>query len=259
MTIEFGLTGKRALVTGGGQGVGRGIALTLAEAGTHVVVNDFVLERAEAVVAEIVDAGGSGTPLRFDVTDHADVAAALGSIGPVDILVNNAGNAGPDGFGALAAFHTTDPAEWNRYFSVNLYGVMNCTHVVLPAMIEARWGRVITIVSDAARSGEAMMAPYAAAKAGAAGFVRSIAKEVARFGITANSIALGTMRTPVSAALWDDPGNVAAQKAIMTNYLIRRPGEPADPAWIVATLASPNSSWITGQTIPVNGGYSFAL
>ena len=103
------------------------------------------------------------------------------------------------------------------------------------------------------------MAAYSAAKAGAAGFTRAIASEVARHGVTANNIALGTMRTPATDAFWDDPAMASQQKALMASYLVRRPGDPDDVAWMVATLASPRASWITGQTIPVNGGYSFAL
>ena len=115
------------------------------------------------------------------------------------------------------------------------------------------------MVSDAARTGEARMAAYGAAKAGAAGFCRGVAHEVARHGVTVNNVALGTMRTPLTAALWDDPERVDQQRSIMSGYLIRRPGEPDDAAWLVATLVSPRASWMTGQTIPVNGGYSFAL
>ena len=259
MTLDFGLEGRRALVTGAGQGVGAGIARTLASVGVDLVVNDFFAERAEAVASEIAAAGGRAHASAFDVTDYAGVHDAFAVLGPIDILVNNAGNAGMEGFGALAAFVDTSPEDWAKYLDVNLHGVMNCVHAAVPAMIEAKWGRVITMVSDAARTGDAQMAAYSAAKAGAAGFCRAIATEVARYGITVNTIALGTMRTPVSAALWDDPTRVEQQRTLMSSYLVRRPGEPDDAAWMVATLASPRAGWITGQTIPVNGGRSFTL
>jgi 3-oxoacyl-[acyl-carrier protein] reductase len=210
---------------------------------------------ADGIVAD----GGKASAAAFDVTDFDGVHETFAALGQVDILVNNAGNAGAEGWGGMAGFVTTTPADWAKYFSVNLYGVMNCVHAALPAMIEAKWGRVVTMISDAARGGEAQMAAYGAAKAGAAGFSRGIAHEVARHGITVNNIALGTMRTPLSAALWDDPSKAEQQKAIMSGYLIRRPGTPDDAAWMVATLVSPRSAWVTGQTIPVNGGYSFAL
>jgi 3-oxoacyl-[acyl-carrier protein] reductase len=259
MTVEIDLSGHRALVTGGGQGVGRGIARTLAAAGAEVFVNDLVEERAAGVVAEIEADGGKGGTAVFDVTDWPAVEAKFAELGLVDILVNNAGNAGTGGFGTPVRFVDTAPEDWATYLEVNLHGVMSCVHASLPAMTERGWGRIITIVSDAARSGGAQMAAYSAAKAGAAGFSRAIASEVARYGVTANNIALGTMRTPATDAFWDDPSMAERQKALMADYLVRRPGDPDDIAWMVATLASPRASWVTGQTIPVNGGYSFAL
>jgi 3-oxoacyl-[acyl-carrier protein] reductase len=261
MSIDFGLAGKRALVTGAGQGVGEGIARMLAAAGAEVLVNDLVADRAQAVADAIGADGGSASEAAFDVTDYDAVHEAFGRLGQVDILVNNAGNAGSEGFGRLAGFVDTSPTDWAKYFGVNLYGVMNCVHAGLPAMIAAKWGRIVTVVSDASRVGEAQMAAYGAAKSGAAGFSRCIAHEVGRHGITVNNVSLGTMRTPISAGFWDstEDAAVAQKKAMMASYLVRRPGEPEDPAWVIAMLASPHSAWITGQTIPVNGGYSFAL
>jgi 3-oxoacyl-[acyl-carrier protein] reductase len=253
------LAGRRALVTGAGQGVGRGIAVALAGAGCDVLVNDVDSDRASDAAAEIAAWGGSAAPLPFDVTDHDVVRRAIGGAGAIDILVNNAGNAGSEGFGTIRGFTDTTAADWEPFVRVNLYGVMNCTHAVLPAMTEARWGRVITIVSDAARTGGAQLAAYSAAKAAAAGFTRAIAREVAHCGVTANCISLGTMRTDATAALWDDPDRRPMRDAILADYLVRRPGEPDDAAWLTVTLASPRASWVTGQTIPVNGGYSFAL
>ena len=198
MTIDFDLEGKRALVTGAGQGVGQAIAPTLAAAGAEVLVNDYFPDRAEAAAARSVPPAARRSPLPFDVTDHPACATPSTGAGGVDILVNNAGNAGTEGFGTPTPFVDTDPDEWASYLGVNLHGVMSCIHAALPAMIERGWGRIITIVSDAARSGGAQMAAYSAAKAGAAGFSRAIASEVGRYGITANNIALGTMRTPAT-------------------------------------------------------------
>ncbi|HLY81495.1 MAG TPA: SDR family NAD(P)-dependent oxidoreductase [Acidimicrobiales bacterium] len=259
MAVDFELEGKRALITGSGQGVGRAIALMIGAAGAEVAVNDFFPDRAEAVSAEIRAAGGKAFAAPFDVTNYELVHDAFSGLDKIDILVNNAGNAGSEGWAGLDKFVDTTPEDWAKYLSVNLYGVMNCVHAALPSMIAAQWGRIVTIISDAARHGEAQMASYCAAKAGAAGFCRGIAHEVGRYGITVNNISLGTMRTPISAAMWDDPSQSEHQKAALANYVVRRPGEPEDPAWLIASLVSPHASWITGQTYPVNGGYTFAL
>jgi NAD(P)-dependent dehydrogenase (short-subunit alcohol dehydrogenase family) len=252
------LSGRRALVTGAGQGVGRGIALGLGAAGAAVVVNDLDLTRAESVAEEIAESGGRAVPAPFDVTDYAAVTAAVAANGPIDILVNNAGNAGVDGFGRLGSFADSEPADWHPFLAVNLYGVMNCTRAVLPGMIDRTWGRVITIVSDSGRTGGAGMAAYGAAKAGAAGLTRSLALETGRHGITVNNIALGTMRTEATEAFWAD-GDNPANTAILKGYPVRRPGSPDDVGPLVVFLADPETSWITGQTYPVNGGYSFSL
>ena len=258
MSYTLDLSGRRALVTGAGQGVGRGIALGLAEAGATVAVNDLDADRAAGVVAEIDGAGGTATPAVFDVTDHAAVTAGIEAVGGVDVLVNNAGNAGAEGWPAMTPFAETQPADWEAYLRVNLYGVLHCCHAALPGMIAKGEGRIITIVSDAARSGEAQMAVYAAAKAGAAGLMRSLAVEGGRHGVTVNSIALGTMRTPISEAFWAEEDNPRA-KGLLQRYAIRRPGLPEDVAALTVFLASDQASWITGQTYPLNGGASFAL
>lgn len=257
MVYELDLTGHRALVTGAGQGIGRGVALGLANAGAEVVVNDLLLARASEVVDEITASGQAASASAFDVTDYGGVSAAIDALGPVDILVNNAGNAGTEGFGGRGPFAESDPSTWEPFLRVNLYGVMHCTRAVLPRMIEAGWGRVITIVSDAGRTGDAHMAAYSAAKAGAAGLTRAVAIETGRHGITVNNISLGTMRTPATEPLWADPDDPRA-KAMLQRYVVRRPGDPDDVAALAIFLASPQAEWITGQTYPLNGGYSFA-
>jgi 3-oxoacyl-[acyl-carrier protein] reductase len=257
MTVEIDLSEHRALVTGAGQGVGRGIARTLGAAGAEVFVNDLVEERAAGVVAEIEADGGRASTAIFDVTDFASVQAKFAELGLVDILVNNAGNAGkPDtmGFEDMKYFHEEDPSAWDAYIRVNLYGVMNVTRAALPAMCDAGWGRVVTIVSDAGRVGEPKQAAYCAAKAGAAGLVRSVAREVGRFGVTANSIALGTMNQ-----MENPPEQEEMFAPMLKRYVIRRRGLPSDVAGMTLFLASELSEWITGQTIPVNGGYSVAI
>ena len=249
LTVD--LSGRRALVTGAGQGIGRSVSQYLAAAGAEVLVNDIDPDRAAAVASEL-PGSTPGSPVVFDVTDWTSVRQAVDEVGPVDILVNNAGNAGSESW-QLLPFHETEPDQWDRYLDVNLYGVMHCTRAVLPGMITCPEGRIITIVSDAGRTGEATLAPYAAAKAGAAGFCRSIAREVGQYGITVNCVAMGTMLPPGA-----DPDSEQMKKNL-NRYVIRRRGQPEDAAGIVTYLASPNASWITGQTYPVNGGYSFGL
>ncbi len=258
MAMTIDLTGRRALVTGGGQGVGRSIALGFAAAGAEVAVNDLDLDRARAVVDEIASAGGTARPAAFDVTDYAAVEAAVEQAGPVDVLVNNAGNAGAAGFGDRGAFAATAPDDWEPFLRVNLYGVLHCCRAVLPAMIDAGWGRLVTIVSDAGRTGDAGGAAYSAAKAGAAGLTRALARENGRYGITANNISLGTMRTPATEPVWADPDNDMA-RGILRSYVVRRPGDPDEVASLAVYLASDQAGWITGQTYPLNGGFSFAL
>jgi 3-oxoacyl-[acyl-carrier protein] reductase len=260
MTFEIDLSGRTALVTGGGQGVGRTIAITLASAGAKVLVNDYVAERAETITGEIRALGGEAEACPFDVSNYSAVTGAISATQGVDILVNNAGNAGPgegNNSAILGKFEQTEPSEWDRYFAVNLYGVMNCTRVVLPHMVANAEGRVITIISDAGRVGEALMAPYAAAKAGAAGFTRALAREVGGDGVTVNCVSLGTVDTTGQEGRAQRTPELADRlERQLKRYIVRRLGRPDDVAGMVTFLASPHASWITGQTYPVNGGYS---
>jgi 3-oxoacyl-[acyl-carrier protein] reductase len=260
VSYAIDLEGRRALVTGAAQGVGLSIASALARAGAVVVVNDIRADQAEAAVAQLRAEGGRAEALPFDVTDWPGASTAIGGSGTVDILVNNAGNAGAEGFTRIVDFVDSDPEEWQRFFDVNLFGVMHCTRAALPSMISNGWGRVVTIISDASRYGNAKLAPYAAAKAGAAGFSRSIAREVGRHSITVNCISLGTIETPTTARPPADTAEAQeAERAKLRPYVIRRRGTPDDAAGLVTFLASPLASWITGQTYAVNGGYTFSL
>ncbi|UDY34293.1 SDR family NAD(P)-dependent oxidoreductase [Dermatobacter hominis] len=256
--MELDLTGRRVLVTGAGQGVGLAIAEAFAGAGATVVVNDLDPARTQAAVERIAAGGGRATASAFDVTDPVAVADAVAACGPVDVLVNNAGNAGAEGFGGRGPFAESDPQDWEPFIRVNLYGAMHCSRAVLPGMIESGWGRLITIVSDAGRIGDPGSAAYSAAKAGSAGLTRALARENGRFGITANNLSLGTMRTDATEALWSEPDSDRARQ-ILRNYAIRRPGDPGDAGAVAVFLATEHASWITGQTLPLNGGYSFAL
>ena len=257
------LKGQVALVTGAGQGAGRGIALALAQHGGAVAVNDFVIERAEAVADEIRAAGGRATAVQADVGDLASVQAmvakAAAELGPVTILVNNAGMAGPNAQMRLTRpFWEEGPEEWDKYLRTNMYGVFNCCHAVLPGMVAANKGRIVTITSDSGRVGEPRQAVYSAAKGGAAAFIRSIAKETGRHGITANNIALSSLRPPIDDEQFTAFMASDQVKQQMSRYVIRRYGTPDDVAALTLFLCSDASSWITGQTYPLNGGYSLA-
>ncbi|MFN8040954.1 MAG: SDR family oxidoreductase [Acidimicrobiales bacterium] len=239
----FDLHGRTALVTGAGQNVGAGIARALAAQGADVVVNDLHAERAEAVAAAIEADGGRAVASAFDVTDLDEVLAAVAALDPVDILVNNAGIA--EGAMALAPFREMEPSAWDGPISINVYGVLHCCRAVIDGMCDRGWGRIITISSGAGTAGTRIgVSPYATGKGGGIAFTRTLALEVARSGVTANSVALGMMSR--------DDADVDA--ALARSIPVGRVGTPADVGAACVWLASDESGWVTGQTIEVNGG-----
>lgn len=258
------LDGQIAFVTGAGQGAGRAIAIALAKHNAGgIAVNDFVAERAEAVAKEIQELGVPAVAAPADVSSIESVGQAMAkaraALGPITLLVNNAGNAGPNAnMESSPLFWQTEPNEWQRYFDTNLYGVMNCCHQAMPAMVEAGRGRIVTVVSDAGRIGEPRLTTYSAAKAGANGFMRSLAKEAGRFGITCNCISLSSLEPPMPEPQKSEFLNSEHAKKHVSRYVIRRFGKPEDVAAMAVFLCSEAAGWITGQTYPVNGGYSFA-
>ncbi len=246
----FDLTGRVALVTGAGQNVGAAIARTLAQQGAAVAVNDLFADRAEAVAAEIVAGGGRAIGIAGDVTDGDAVRAMVAGVealGPIDILVNNAG-VPPNPSWDLQPFHEVPPDRWQPWVDLNLYGVLNCCHAVVGGMVERGFGRIVTIVSDAGRYGEPFLSVYSAAKAGAIGFSKALAKEAAPHGVTVNCVALGNVSPPST------PADLVAKLA--RSYPVGRVGRPEDIAPAVLYLASTEAEWVTGQVLPVNGGYA---
>ena len=242
----FDLSGRVALVTGAGQNIGAGIARALAARGAAIAVNDVVADRAVAVAADLVAAGGRGIAAPFDVTDAAAVRsgvdAAAERLGPIDILVNNAGI--PPGMG-VERFRETNAGEWARFIDLNLYGVLHCTRAVIDGMCERGWGRVVTISSDAGAVGLPIgVSIYGASKGGAISFMRHLALEVARHGVTANSLALGLVLPELDTST----------EPLAAGIPVGRVGTPEDIGALVVYLASEEAGWVTGQTIHLNGG-----
>lgn len=243
----FDLTGRVALVTGAGQNQGAGIARALAAQGAALAVNDLHAARAERTASEIAARGGRAIAAPFDVTSFASVSAGVArvvaTLGPVDVLVNNAGI--PEGM-SVAQFRTTQPDAWRPYIDVNIYGVMNCVHAVLEGMCARGFGRIITIASGAGQTGLALgVSAYAAGKGGQIAFMRHIALENARAGVTANTLALGLM---------SNAGGSDATAMLAKTVPVGRLGTPEDVGAACVFLASTEASWLTGQTIGLNGG-----
>lgn len=246
MSGVFDLTGRVALVTGAGQGVGAGIARRLAAQGAAVAVNDIDPERAKQSAESIAKEGGRALACPFDVIDPEAVAAAVARIedelGPVDILVNNAGV--PPGM-ALAPFRTTAHDDWKPFIDLNVYGVLHCTRAVIDGMCTRGFGRVITISSGAGTGGAGIgVAAYGAAKGGGLAFSRNLALEVAREGVTVNGVALGLMNNVPEEAVASMARTVPAGRL----------GDPDDVGACCVYLASDEAAWMTGQTLQLNGG-----
>lgn len=237
-----------ALVTGASRGIGRATALRLAADGLAVGVNyASSSEKADAVVAEIVAMGGDAFAVQADVADADAVSAMFASVtdalGPVEVLVNNAGIT-DDGL-----LLRMTPEQWDRVINTDLRSVFLCTKAALRSMLRAKTGRVINISSVSGVSGNPGQGNYAAAKAGIIGFTKSIAKEVGSRGITVNAIAPGFIQTDMTEALGDEVTGAASQ-----HIALGRLGLPEEVASAVSYLASEGASYITGQTIVVDGG-----
>lgn len=247
-SMQIDLSNKVALVTGASRGIGRAIALALGRNGARVVVNYRGQQAAaDEVVATIEAAGGAALAVQGDVAQAADVErllkTTLDSYGRVDILVNNAGITRDN----LLLRMKDD--EWDTVMSTNLRGVYLLTKAVLRPMMKARGGRIINITSVVGLTGNAGQANYAAAKAGLIGFTKSVAREMASRGITANAVAPGYIETDITSGLSDE-----IKTTVLNSIPAGRLGQPEDVAGAVLFLCSEAAAYISGQTLAVDGG-----
>lgn len=242
------MEGRVALVTGGGRGIGRAIAVRLAKGGTRVAVSYRSNEASAHETAEMVrEAGAECEIFKGDVASQEDVEALMKGVGeafgPVEILVNNAGTTRDN------LLMRMKDAEFDEVIATNLKGTYVCTRAVLRGMIRGRWGRIVNISSVVGLLGNAGQANYAASKAGIIGFTKSVAREVAGRGITANVVAPGYVETELTAGL---PENIKEQ--IRGQVPVGRFGKPEEIAEVIAFLAGDGAAYVTGQTIAVDGG-----
>ena len=237
-----------ALVTGGAGGIGGAICRSLGAEGHRVAVADLDGTRIDAVARDV---GGIGVPL--DVTDPRSVEDAVArverTLGPVEILVSAAG------WDEMRPFLDTDEEFTRRVLEINLVGPMRITRAVLGGMVEAGWGRIVTIASDAGRVGSSLEAVYSGAKGGLIAFTKTVAREVARVGVSANAVCPGPKDTPLlTTVAASAPQGEKVIEAMARSVPMRRLGRPEDVAAAVAFLASEEAGYITGQTLSVSGG-----
>ena len=242
------MEGRVALVTGGGRGIGRAIAVRLAKGGAKVAVSYRANDEAAAETAKLVrEAGAECETFRSDVASSEDVAALVKGVteafGPVEILVNNAGTTRDN------IMMRMKDAEFDEVIQTNLRGTYLCTRAVLRGMVRARWGRIVNVSSVVGILGNAGQANYAASKAGIIGLTKSVAREVANRGITANAVAPGYVETELTGGLSDE-----IKGRILGQVPAGRFGEPGEIAEVVAFLAGDGAAYVTGQTIAVDGG-----
>jgi 2-hydroxycyclohexanecarboxyl-CoA dehydrogenase len=252
------MTNRVALVTGGAQGIGRGIAETLAANGLQVAVADLKFDTAEETAAAITSAGGKAIAVEIDVTDTSSVQGAVKTVtevlGPIEVVVNNAG------FDDFMKFLDTTEDFWDRILEVNFKGSLRVIQAVAPGMIERRWGRIVNIGSDAGRVGSSLEAVYSGAKGGIIAFTKTLAREVATKGVTVNTVCPGPTDTPALRKFAANAGE-DAEKVVagMTRAVpMKRLAQPADVAAAVAFFASDAAGYITGQTLSVSGGLTMA-
>jgi 2-hydroxycyclohexanecarboxyl-CoA dehydrogenase len=248
------LDGKVAIVTGSAQGIGRAIAMRLAEEGAKVAVADIDLAGAQRTAGEIKGAGGTAIAVKLDVSRLEDAIAAADAaerdLGPIDVLVNNAG------WDIVEPFVQSAPETWDKVIAINYRGVLNCCKAVAPRMQSRKRGKIVSISSDAARVGSTGEAVYAGCKAAIIGFSKTLARELARDGINVNVVCPGPTETALlKNAMAGRPGVL---DAMAKGIPMRRLGQPGDLAGAVAFFASADSDYATGQVLSISGGLTMA-
>ena len=246
-----------AVVCGGARGIGRASAQLLAQGGCAVALADLRADAAGEVAGELRDAGARTLAVAMDVTDPRAVAAGMQSVvaelGPVEVLVNCAG------WDEFRPFTQTDEAFWREVIAINYEGCLRTTHAVVGAMAQRGWGRIVNLSSDAARVGSAQEAVYAGAKAAVIAFTKTIAREFARAGVTANVVCPGPTETDMLREMAAGAPDAERLVDALTRAVpMRRLGRPPDVAHAVAFLASEQAGYITGQTLSVSGGLTMA-
>lgn len=244
---------RTALVTGGGSGIGRAICTRLGAEGRRVLVSDINMSGAAETADGILANGGDALGLYLDITDTEAVTSTIAQYGPVEILVNSAG------WDELMPFTQTDEEFWNQVIDINFTGTLRTTHACLPQMMEQGWGRIINISSDAARVGSSLEAVYAGAKGAVISFTKTIAREVARRGITANVVCPGPTDTPLLDQIVSAGDNADRVIDAMTRAVpMKRLGQPEEVAAAVAYFAADDAGFVTGQVLSVSGGLTMA-
>lgn len=241
------LEGRTALVTGASQGIGRACALALAGAGARVALAARNEAKLAEVATEIAASGGTAQAFAIDIASEesikAGAKAAIAHFGSIEILVNNAGVTKD------ALLLRMKRADWDSVIATNLTGTFLLTQALVSPMLKARWGRIINISSVVGETGQAGQANYAASKAGLIGFTKSLARELASRGITANAVAPGYIETAMTAVL-----DEKQREAMLTQIPLARAGTDQDIANAVRFLASDEAAYITGHVLDVNGG-----
>jgi 2-hydroxycyclohexanecarboxyl-CoA dehydrogenase len=248
------LSGKVAIITGAAQGIGRAIAMRLAEEGAKVAIADINDTGAAKTAEEIRAAGGPAIAVKLDVTSLEQAIAAVERVerelGPIDILVNNAG------WDKVQPFVENTPEMWDRVIAINFRGPLNCCKAVIPGMQARGRGKIVTISSDAGRVGSMGEAVYAGCKAGLIGFSKTLARELARNKINVNVVCPGPTETALlRSAMAERPGVL---DAMAKSIPMRRLGQPQDLAGAVAFFASSDSDYATGQVLSISGGLTMA-